>query len=101
MELDRWAYINRMRWVHPGEKIMFALGLLVICLSSPSYRICLTVFVVGLGVAWLGADSAFRLYRWQCCFILPQGCGDAFHSAAAAGCLECEVRTAGSRDWPG
>ena len=56
MELDRWAYINRMRWVHPGEKIMFALGLLVICLSSPSYRICLTVFVVGLGVAWLGAD---------------------------------------------
>ncbi len=49
MELDRWAYINRMRWVHPGEKIMFALGLLVICLSSPSYRICLTVFVVGFG----------------------------------------------------
>ncbi len=56
MELDRWAYINRMRQVHPGEKIMFALGLMVICLSSPSYRICLTVFLVALGAAWLGAD---------------------------------------------
>ncbi|NLG86263.1 MAG: cobalt ECF transporter T component CbiQ [Firmicutes bacterium] len=75
MELDRWAYINRMRHVHPGEKILFTIGLLIICLASPFYRICGSVFLVALGTAWLGAGipllACLRALLVPLLFLLP------------------------------
>ncbi len=39
--IDAYAYANRLRWVHPAEKILFALVTVAICLVSGSPAVCL------------------------------------------------------------
>lgn len=56
MTIDSYAYINKLKKLHPAEKILFALGMLLVCLLSPSRTACWAVLLVMSvsTVAWAG-----------------------------------------------
>lgn len=39
--IDAYAYSNRLRWTHPGEKIIFAGVIITVCLISGAAPVCL------------------------------------------------------------
>lgn len=39
--IDAYAYANKLRWVHPAEKIVFAGVTIALCLASGSLLVCL------------------------------------------------------------
>ncbi len=60
--IDQYAYSNRMRAVHPGERFAFAILTLVICLAFPSMVANLAILLLMAGVVILWAGIPWRFY---------------------------------------
>lgn len=77
MHIDTFAYSNRWRQVHPGEKAIFSLGCLTAALFSQSALIpsiiaviMISITILGAGIPWQGylrlaAFPAIFLF-WSC-----------------------------------
>lgn len=52
--IDAYAYTNRLRWIHPGEKLLFAIATLVICVAAGTVIVAamVTIACVGALVIW-------------------------------------------------
>ena len=63
MTIDSYAYVNRLRRLHPAEKILFSSAMLLVCLLSPSWPACVAVLLVMAlcTVAWAGVRFSFYL----------------------------------------
>ena len=60
--IDRHAYSNRLRTVHPGEKFAFASLLLITSLAFPSIVSSLAIFLLMSGTVILRAGIPSRFY---------------------------------------
>jgi len=60
--IDQYAYSNRLRHVHPGEKFAFALVTMLICLAASSPAAPLAVLLVMSGAVLLLAGIPWRFY---------------------------------------
>ncbi|HOV80880.1 MAG TPA: cobalt ECF transporter T component CbiQ [Bacillota bacterium] len=60
--IDCYAYSNKLRSCHPGEKFVFAFLTMAICLAFPSRTASLAVIVLMAGAAILGAGIPWRVY---------------------------------------
>ncbi|MCL6634737.1 MAG: cobalt ECF transporter T component CbiQ [Peptococcaceae bacterium] len=60
--IDQYAYSNRLRSVHPGEKFAFAVSTMAICLALPSVAASLAVVLLMAGAAVLRAGIPGRVY---------------------------------------
>ncbi|SMB98267.1 cobalt/nickel transport system permease protein [Thermanaeromonas toyohensis ToBE] len=79
--LEQYAYSNRLRFVHPGEKILFALATLIFLLGTSQTKVYLLVLVVmsGLLIGMAGIPIAFylRLLLLPLSFLITSGAGIA------------------------
>ncbi|MDQ3702325.1 MAG: cobalt ECF transporter T component CbiQ, partial [Chloroflexota bacterium] len=60
--IDAYAYTNKLRWIHPAEKMIFAGITIALCLASGSPLVCLLALVTVTLVVTRGAGiplSAF------------------------------------------
>ncbi|OAT79954.1 cobalt ECF transporter T component CbiQ [Desulfotomaculum copahuensis] len=60
--IDQYAYTSRLRPVHPGEKLAFALVTMVICLASVSPAAPLAVLLIMTGAVLFRAGIPWRFY---------------------------------------
>jgi len=60
--IDQYAYANRLRSAHPGEKFAFSVLTMAICLASPSALVYPAVVLLMAGVAVLRAGIPWRYY---------------------------------------
>jgi len=60
--VDQYAYSNRLRVVHPGEKFTFAILTMVICLGSPSMVTPLVIVFLMAGTVIFRAGIPWRIY---------------------------------------
>lgn len=62
LQIDYYAYANRLVSVHPAEKAAFAAITMAICIASPSPLVYLAVTVLMAGVVVLGAGIPGTAY---------------------------------------
>lgn len=60
--IDQYAYSNRLRSSHPGEKFTFAIVTMAICLASSSTVIFLSIVFLMAGAVILRAGIPWRFY---------------------------------------
>lgn len=75
--LEQYAYSNRLRYVHPGEKILFTLATLIFLLATSETRIYIFVLVVIsallIGVAGIPVAFYLRLLFLPFSFLITSG----------------------------
>lgn len=62
LSIDQYAYMNRLREYHPGEKLFFAVSTLALCLFLPRPHLHLTVIIVMAGILIIYAGVPWRIY---------------------------------------
>lgn len=62
LSIDQYAYANKMRSIHPGEKFAFAVATMVICLVLPSLVTHLVVLLLMAGLLILRAGIPWQVY---------------------------------------
>ncbi len=62
LQIDSYAYINRLFHIHPGEKIAFSMLIVLICIFSPSIISPLTAFILMVSLTILAAGIPWRPY---------------------------------------
>lgn len=60
--LDKYAYSNSLRNMHPAEKFFFALSTMIICLTTNSYIVSLIIVLLMAGVSVLMGKIPLRFY---------------------------------------
>lgn len=60
--IDCYAYSNRLLPVHPGEKTVFSLVTMIVCLASPSMATYLAVLLIMSGAVVIRAGVPWRPY---------------------------------------
>lgn len=60
--IDQYAYANRLRSAHPGEKFAFSVLTMAICLVSPSAVTSLAIVLLMAGAVVLRAGIPWRFY---------------------------------------
>ncbi|HHW45137.1 cobalt ECF transporter T component CbiQ [Desulfofundulus thermobenzoicus] len=61
-KIDQYAYANKLRQMHPGEKFAFALLTMTICLAAPVPLVHLVVIMLMAGMVVLRAGIPARFY---------------------------------------
>ncbi|SHF06655.1 cobalt/nickel transport system permease protein [Caldanaerobius fijiensis DSM 17918] len=61
MPIDRYAYINRLRHVHPGEKIFFAFAMMLLSFI-PNIYINIAIIIIIASISILRAGIPLRFY---------------------------------------
>ncbi|PRX29839.1 cobalt/nickel transport system permease protein [Orenia metallireducens] len=62
LNIDQYAYSNQLSKIHPMEKILFAIGIMIVCLVANSVYISLVVILLMAGVITLGARISVKLF---------------------------------------
>jgi len=62
LQIDGYAHTNRLRAVHPGEKTVFALATLLICLAFSSVQVSLAVLLLTSVLVTAAAGIPCRQY---------------------------------------
>lgn len=62
LNLDRFAYSNKLSNVHPMEKFVFAIATMIICLVANSLLVSLAVIILMTGVSVLMGKIPLRFY---------------------------------------
>lgn len=62
LNLDRYAYSNALKNVHPIEKFFFAMATMIICLVANSLLVSLVVIILMTGVSVLMGKIPLRFY---------------------------------------
>lgn len=62
INIDCYAYSNHLKAVHPGEKSLFSLITMIVCLTSPTVITPLIVIVLMAGVIILKAGIPARIF---------------------------------------
>lgn len=57
--IDRYAYSNRLRFIHPGQKAGLALLAIILCLvlNSPLVGLVTVIWMMTLAIVWAGLPS--------------------------------------------
>ncbi|WP_051276249.1 CbiQ family ECF transporter T component [Desulfovirgula thermocuniculi] len=89
LKIDRFAYTNALRRVHPGEKMAFACLCVVACLASAGPLAPLLVLALMSGAVLLGARVPARVYGKlmliPCGFVLAGAATVAFNLGGGGG----------------
>ena len=62
INIDSYAYSNNLKTIHPGEKSLFAVITMTVCLTSPTYITPLLVLALMAGVIILKAGIPSRIF---------------------------------------
>ena len=62
LQIDCFAYSNRLAPVHPAEKICFALATMLVCLAFQSPAASLGAVIIMAGITVIGAEIPFVSY---------------------------------------
>ncbi len=60
--IDAYAYTNKLRWIHPAEKIIFAGTTIALCLTSGSLLVCLLALSMVTLVVTRGAGIPLHAF---------------------------------------
>ncbi|GAB6100467.1 cobalt ECF transporter T component CbiQ [Halanaerocella petrolearia] len=61
LDIDQYAYSNQLRSIHPGEKLLFAILTMIICLVANSIVTSLFIILLMVGAIILGAKISSQV----------------------------------------